>query len=308
MKSALWVLALAACAAPRQDAANPLAGVIDFHCHSGPDALPRSVTDLELARIARRAGLRGIVLKNHFTMTADRASLAMKEVDGIEVFGGIALNRAVGGINAEAVRKMAQFEGKRGKVVWLPTFDAENHVNVAKETRPFVAVVKGGAPVPEMAEVFSVIAENDLVLATGHSSVDECLILIEAAKKAGVKKILVTHVLADPVDATVEQAKKLTDAGAILECVWATHIAGPHAPSPSGRVQKQVTMADHAALIKAVGAERVLLSSDLGQYLNPLSPDGMKAFILGLRELGLSERELDLAARRNPARLLGLEK
>lgn len=308
MRSALWVLALAACAAPRQEEANPLAGVIDFHCHSGPDALPRSVTDLELARIARRAGLRGIVLKNHFTMTADRASLAMKEVGGIEVFGGIALNRAVGGINAEAVRKMSQFEGKRGKVVWLPTFDAENHVRVAKETRPFVAVVKDGAPVPEMAELFKVIAENDLVLATGHSSVDECLILIDAAKKAGVKKILVTHVLADPVDATVEQAKRLADAGAILECVWATHIAGPHAPSPSGRVQKQVTVAEHAAMIKAVGAERVLVSSDLGQYLNPLSPDGMKAFILGLRELGLSEREIDLAARKNPARLLGLEK
>ena len=307
MRTALAVLCLAACATPQEEG-NPLAGVIDFHCHSGPDALPRSVTDLEIARIARRAGMRGIVLKNHFTMTADRAALAMKEVDGLEVFGGIVLNRAVGGINVEAVRKMTQFEGKRGRVVWLPTFDAENHVKHAKEDRPFVSVVKEGAPVAEFAEVFKLIAENDLVLATGHSSVDESLRIIDAAKKAGVKKILVTHAMADPIDATEDQLRKLAATGAIIECVWATHIAGPNAPSPSGRTQKQVTVAGYAKAIKAVGPEHFLISSDLGQYLNPLHPDGLKAFIVGLKEQGLAEKDIDVVARRNPARLLGLEK
>ena len=66
-----------------------------------------------------------LVFKNHYTMTADRAALAMQLVEGIEIFGGVALNRAVGGLNAEAVRQMTQFDGGRGKVVWLPTFDAE---------------------------------------------------------------------------------------------------------------------------------------------------------------------------------------
>jgi hypothetical protein len=307
VKSLALLAGLAACAVPQEDA-NPLAGVIDFHCHSGPDALPRSVTDLEIARIAKRADMRGLVLKNHFTMTADRAALAMKEVEGIEVFGGIVLNRAVGGINAEAVRKMTQFEGKRGKVVWLPTFDAENHVRHAKETRPFVAVVKDGRPVPELEEVLKIIAENDLVLATGHSSVEESLVVIEAAKKAGVKKLLVTHAMADPIDATEDQLRKLAATGAVIECVWATHIAGPNAPSASGRTQKQVTVANYAKGIKAVGGEHFLISSDLGQYLNPIHPDGLKAFIIGLRDQGLSEREIDLVARKNPARLLGLEK
>ena len=307
MKGLLFLACLAACAAPQEDP-NPLAGVIDFHCHSGPDALPRSVTDLEIARIAKRSGMRGIVLKNHFTMTADRAALAMKEVEGIEVFGGIVLNRAVGGINAEAVRKMTQFEGKRGQVVWLPTFDAENHVKHAKEERPFVRIAKDGTPVPELAEIFKLIAENDLVLATGHSSVDESLVIIEAAKKAGVKKILVTHAMADPINATEDQIRKLAATGAVIECVWATHIAGPNAPSASGRTQKQVTVPEYAKAIKAVGAEHFLISSDLGQYLNPIHPDGLKAFMAGLREQGLSEREIDLLTRRNPARLLGLEK
>lgn len=305
-----WALlaALAACAAPPQEPSNPLSGVIDFHCHSGPDALPRSVTDLEIARIAKRAGMRGIVLKNHFTMTADRAALAMKEVDGLEVFGGIVLNRAVGGLNAEAVRKMTRFDGRRGKVVWLPTFDAENHVRHAKEDRPFVRVVKDGAPVAELAEVLAVVAENDLVLATGHSSVDESLAILDAAKKAGVKKLLVTHAMADPIDATEDQLRKLAATGAIIECVWATHIAGPHAPSASGRTQKQVTVAEYAKAMKAVGPEHFLISSDLGQALNPIHPDGLRAFIAGLKEQGLSAADIDLVARRNPARLLGLEK
>jgi microsomal dipeptidase-like Zn-dependent dipeptidase len=301
------LLGLSACAAPQAGEAQPLAGVIDFHCHSGPDALPRSVTDLEIARIAKRAGMRGIVLKNHFTMTAGRAALAMREVGGLEVFGGVVLNRAVGGINPEAVRTMMMVEGRRGKVVWLPTFDAENHVRHAKENRPFVPVVKGGAPVAELAEVFTLVAEGDLVLATGHSSVEESLIIIEAAKKAGVKKILVTHAMADPVDATEPQLRRLAATGAILECVWATHIAGPDAPTASGRAQKRVTVPEYAKAIQAVGAEHFLISSDLGQALNPIHTDGLKAFIAGLREKGLTGQEIDVVARQNPARLLGLD-
>jgi len=305
VKSALLALSLLAA----QEEPNPLAGAIDFHCHSGPDALPRSLNDLELVRLAKRSGLRGLVLKNHFTMTADRAALAMQEVGGgIEVFGGIALNRAVGGLNAEAVRKMAQFEGRRGKVVWLPTFDAENHVKHAKESRPFVSVVRDGAPVPELTEVFKLIAEHDLVLQTGHASVAECAVLIEAAKKAGVKRILITHAMADPINAGEADLKRFAGMGALMECVWATHLAGPHAPSPSGRAQTRVTVADYAKAIKAVGAEHFVLSSDLGQQLNPVHPDGLRAFILGLKAEGLTEREVDLVARKNAARLLGLDR
>ena len=67
------VLVLVAPAAPVDGQTTDLDGVIDFHVHSGPDSRPRSVSDLEIARLARRAGMRGLVFKNHFTMTADRA-------------------------------------------------------------------------------------------------------------------------------------------------------------------------------------------------------------------------------------------
>jgi Family of unknown function (DUF6282) len=285
-----------------QQQSNSLVGVIDFHCHTAPDAVPRSLTDLELVRLAKQAGMRGLVLKNHYTMTADRAELAMREVGGIEVFGGIVLNRSVGGINAEAVRRMVQFAGHRGKVIWLPTVDAENVVGQAPGHRPFVSVVKDGKPVAELAEIFQLAAQYDLVLETGHSSPDESLILIAAALKSGVKKIVVTHALG--LGATLDQLKRMAGLGAIIECVWLNYLPKPVGANGSGPA---LAVADCARAIQTVGAEHFLISSDLGQEHYPLHTDGLRAFITALKANGLSEREIDLITRQNPARLLGLE-
>jgi hypothetical protein len=200
-----------------------LVGVIDFHVHSGPDTKPRSVNDLEIARLAKREGMRGLVLKNHFTMTADRAALVMQEVDGVEVFGGIVLNRPVGGLNAEAVRTVVDMEGKRGKVVWLPTTDAEHDSPRMRANTPFVAVVKDGKPVPELAEIFKIIADNGVVLETGHSSPEESLILIAAAKRAGVERIVVTHAMSS--GANMAQMKQMAELGAIMECQYGADAA-----------------------------------------------------------------------------------
>src|SRR4051812_15024401 len=129
----LALLLLLTTFAPAQSTApNPLAGVIDFHCHVAPDAMPRSISEFDLARFAKRAGMRALVIKSHYLMTADRAQVVMQELCGIEVFGGVVLNRAVGGINPEVVLKMSQIDGHRGKVVWLPTFDSEAQVKFDK--------------------------------------------------------------------------------------------------------------------------------------------------------------------------------
>jgi len=298
------------CACSAQEPANltgnPLAGAIDFHVHSGPDSFTRSVTDFEIARIAKKRGMRALVLKNHFTMTADRAYLAEK-VTGMRCYGGIVLNRAVGGLNLEAVKRMLSFTGERGKVVWLPTFDAENHVKYFKEKRPFVRVVKDGKPVPELMPLFALIAKHDLVLCTGHSSAEECLVLIRAAKAAGVKKIVVTHAMADPANMSVAQMKQAAKLGAVMECVWLTNLNGPTSHLPSQRHWRKITTAEYAKSIRAVGATHFILASDLGQYLNPIHTDGMKAFLLDLRKAGISEKEIDLMARKTPAALLGLK-
>jgi len=306
----LWLGAMLACLLllgsstppPAQVETNVLAGVIDFHCHTAPDAIPRSVNDLDLVRRAKAAGMRGIVLKNHYTMTADRAELAMQEVGGIEVFGGIVLNRSVGGLNAEAVRRMVQFEGQRGKVVWLPTVDAENVVGHAPDHRPFVPVVKDGKAVPELGEIFQLAAQNDLVLETGHSSPEESLVLIAAARDAGVKKIVVTHAMG--MGANIDQLKRMADLGAVIECVWLNYIPKPDATNGSAR---PISVAKCVNTIQTVGAEHFIISSDLGQERYPLHTDGLRAFLTALKAGGLSDGQIDLIARKNPARLLGLD-
>ena len=289
----LLVLSLAVGSVPvfAQLGDDTLVGVIDFHCHSGPDSRPRSVTDIEIARLAKRARMRGLVFKNHYTMTADRAAVAMQLVEGIEIFGGVALNRAVGGLNAEAVRQMTQFAGGRGKVVWLPTFDAEYAVTRGSSDAPYVSVVTDGQPAPELAEIFQIIADNDLVLAMGHSSPEEVLLLLPEATSRGVRNILITHVLGQ--NPTRTQVERMADQGAIMELVY-----------PGVR---RFTIEDYVEVISAVGAQHFLISSDLGQYLNPLHTDGLRDFITALREQGISEADIDLMARQNPARLLGLD-
>jgi hypothetical protein len=273
-----------------------LDGVIDFHCHSSPDVTKRSVNSFEVVQNAKAAGMRAVVLKNHYVPTAALAQLAMEEVGGIQVYGGIVLNRSNGGINPEAVRRMVEVEGHRGKVVWCPTFDSENQVKFDHTNRPFVAVVRDGKPVPAMNEIFQLAAANDLIFATGHSSPAESLILLDAARKAGVKRLLVTHVLSASTRATIDQMKLMAGLGATLEVVWLAHLGNKPLP---------VSVCVEA--IQAVGAEHFLMSSDLGQPGNPVHTQGLRDFITALKSGGITDREIDLITRKNPARLLGLD-
>ena len=279
--------------APGQAQDVNLTGVIDMHVHAGPDSLPRAMNDLEAARRARDAGLRAIVLKNHFTMTADRAALAVEQVEGLEIFGGIALNRAVGGINPEAVRQSVAFDGGRGKVVWLPTFDAEFYVKRAGTGATYVSVMKNGNPVAELVEVFQIVAENNLILAMGHSAPEEVLVLIPFAKKQGVRQILVTHVFGQ--DATDLQMQQMADAGAMMELDWLAVYTNPE------------LLKDYVEVIQTIGAEHFIISSDFGQAGNPDHATGMRQFIKALIEAGINQAQIQMMARNNPATLLGLD-
>jgi hypothetical protein len=284
---------------------NVLAGVIDFHAHTGPDVEPRLVNDLQLVRLAKQAGMRAVVLKSHFMPTADRAELAMEEVGGIEVFGGIVLNRSVGGLNAEAVTRMLQLEGHRGKVVWLPTFDAEHIVRHSPGHRPYIAVVEDGKPVAGLGEIFKIIAQNNLILETGHSGPEESLVLIPAAKAAGVTRIVVTHAMA--LGATIEQVKQMAAMGAVIECCWYSYLKKPDPKTGIGPTENAAALDVCAKAIHVVGAEHFLISSDMGLKNYPLHTDAMKAFMVALKARGINSSEIDLMTRKNPAKLLGLE-
>jgi hypothetical protein len=283
----------AAVLAAGQEAEISLDGVVDLHFHTGPDSRPRSVGDIEASRLAAEAGMRAILLKNHFTMTADRAAIAMGQVDGLEIFGGLALNRSVGGINPEAVRQMATFSGGRGKVVWLPTFDSEHAVTSGGGDGPFVSILEDGEPLPAVLEVFALLAEHDLTLAMGHSAPGEVLRLIPEARRLGVPRILVTHVFSQ--GATREQMRQMAEDDAIMEIDWLAVYRG-------GR-----PIEDYVSAIRELGAEAFFMSSDLGQEGNPLHAAGLRDYIRAMLAAGITEEEIDIMARRNPARLLGLD-
>ena len=142
----MWIILffLPASSFGQSDPAINLKGAIDFHVHQGPDSVDRAIDADDLARLAKKMGMRGMVMKNHWEDTAALVYMVRKEVPGIELFGGITQDLAVGGINLEAVKHMAAMEGGWGRVIWLPTFDAENAVKAANGAGPFVRVSENG--------------------------------------------------------------------------------------------------------------------------------------------------------------------
>jgi hypothetical protein len=275
---------------------KPLDGVIDIHVHAAPDSTPRSIDAIDLARLAESRGMRAIVLKNHFAPTASDAYLVHKVVPGIQVFGGIDLNLSVGGMNPAAVEKMALTTGHLGKLVWMATYDTYAQVMKAKEQRPYVAVSHNGELLPETKAVIATIAKYNLVMATGHNSPEDDLLLIEEARKQGVKEIVVTHAMLAPTSMTIAQMQEAAKLGAYIEFVYNGLIGA----------SKQFDFADYANAIRAVGVEHCILSSDMGQPANPLHPDGLQLFFDGLKKQGLSQADIDAMSKVNPARLLGL--
>src|SRR6185436_4693699 len=172
---------------------SPAAGVIDMHVHSHPDVFGRNMDDIDVAQLAKARGMRGIVLKNHISETASRAALVMKVVPGIEVFGGIVLNSAVGGVNPAAVEWMHRFYGSRGKVVWLPTFESDKHVKTfSSRDAKGLTVAPNGQVSPELDAILRIIARENLVLATGHVHPEEVIAVVRRARELGVKNMVVT--------------------------------------------------------------------------------------------------------------------
>ncbi len=285
---AVWLLI------PALSAQAQLEGMIDLHVHSAPDSDARSVDAIETARLARRHGMRALLFKNHYTHTASLAYLVSQVVGDIEIYGGITLNRAVGGINPLAVEYMADTTGGLGRVVWMPTRDSEyGHLTIS-ENPAHVPISRDGELLPEVLEVLDLIAQHDLALATGHSSPEESMLLIRAARARGIERIIVTHPFSPSVAMTAETQREAGRLGALLEYPISLALGGDE------RFDQFV------AQLREVGPENVALSTDLGQPGNPVHADGLNVIVGRLMEAGITQTEIDVMTRRNPAWFLGL--
>lgn len=284
-----------------------LEGAIDIHVHADPDSHRRYIDAIDVAKLAKARGMRGLVLKNHYEPTASLAYVVRKEVPGIEVFGGIALDRQVGGINPAAVEYMAHVRGGWGKIVWMPTLTSENAVRAFKLKEPFVSVSRNGELLPEVKEVIAIIAKYGLVLATGHVSADEALMILREGHQQGVQHMVATHAMEGPVWMNIAQMQEAVNLGAFIEFDYnlGTMERLQKPADPPMHKDRNAFLADYKEAIRGLGPEHCILSeeltfdsSDLAEHL-----DGVTPFV---KALGLDEHEIDLVLKDNPARLLGL--
>lgn len=271
-----------------------LHGLIDMHIHTSPDVNIRSMDDLQSARDAVDSDMSAVVFKSHITITADRATIAEKVVQGARVFGGIVLNDAVGGLNPSAVEAAIKLGAK---VIWMPTFSANNHiVKEGGNKKGLTVLTDEGKLRTEMYDIFDLMKQQQPVLATCHLSVPEILILVHEALKIGLTNIVITHPEAPCVDMPTYIQKELGNLGICFErCYVSTYSIG-------GNVPLERIVYD----IREVGIESTILASDFGVASLPSAVQGMKAYISVLLSSGFSKQDICLMAGENPAKLLNL--
>jgi hypothetical protein len=271
-----------------------LSGLVDMHVHSAPDLEPRFADDVDTVREAADAGMRAVLLKSHVTLTADRAALAEKVVGRLRVFGGIALNDAVGGINPAAVEVALKLGAKQ---VWMPTRDAAHERRYRGKTGGLTIFTDGGQIAPAVHDVIELVRGADAILGTGHLSPEETVALVRLAQANRLRKILVTHPEAYFLKMSAAVQAGIASEGVFFErCfVFTTAISG-----------STISVAGIAAQIRHVGVQSTVLSTDFGQAANPSAVAGLRTYLAELIACGFSFQEIHHMTGQNPAYLLGL--
>jgi hypothetical protein len=292
-------------------AAALLEGAVDLHVHPAPSPMPRRMDGAQAARLAGESGFDAIVVKSHHHSTVmDVLALEQAGVDhgSAKLFGGVALNGPVGGINPKAVDLALKMGGR---IVWFPTIGSENHIrhhaehpnlkfpklSVHLEPEEPIEVLNGnGGVIDDVYKILESIKEHDAILASGHMAPKQITAVFEAAREVGVQRMLVNH----PnfvIEASFDDARHWVELGAYIE-----HSLCMYDEESSFYNWDLDTLVEW---VEAVGAERSTLGSDLGQMNNPLPTDSFRKIVSRLLERGMSEDTVRTMVARNPAELLG---
>jgi hypothetical protein len=284
-----------------------LQGAIDMHIHSNPDLVMRPQDEYDVAIQAREVGYKGIVLKQAAFYNAGTAAALKRLVPGIKIGTGIVLNHWVGGLNPEAVFGALALGAK---IVWMPTYHAENHLRIMGRPLPKSAplelqgrkiqgirIAADGKLLPQVEEICEIIAAKNVVLATGHLTPEEIENLVALAVKKKVQKILITHAEIYCPRLSLDQQAKLAGMGAFIE-----HSFGACMPDYQEKFPCPPEMI--VAGIQRVGADRCVMSTDLGQMFNAHPIEGMRMYVHSLLRSGVAEKDIDLMMKKNPADLL----
>lgn len=273
-----------------------LTGIIDLHIHTAPDVRPRRFTDSELARLAAARGAAGVVIKSHHCSTVARAAEAQACTPDVRVMGGVALNRAAGGLDPAVVEKACK-EG--GRIVWLPTLDAANHR--AKEGHSDgIVVTNAGRPVPALLSILRILADFDVALGTGHIGPDEIRGVVEAASEAGVRRILVNHPEHRIVGLTVaDQVRLAREFPVYFERCYA---------QPAGGGTYMRNLQANLEAIQIVGPQTTVIATDSGQVESTPWDQAWEEILDHLGSHGVNQAAVALMTRHNPAFLCGIDR
>lgn len=289
-----------------------LEGAVDLHAHSYPeftlDYRPRMnvVTWLQLAAEAKMGA---VVLKSHISPTTDLAYNLRELVKPLKVYGGLSLNWTMGGLNPLACDVAGE---SGGKIIWMPTWSSANDLG---KSRLFLARMQkylqaidvekiqgirilddSGRLRPEVEEILEICSWHDMIVASGHLSIEESLVLAQRASDKGLK-FLLNHPLTGSVGAPIEAQKQVAQMGGYIEHCFITTMPMHFRLEPQRIIEA----------ILAVGPERCVISTDAIQAWNPPAPEVMRMFIGTLLELGMDEAAIRRMACDNPRQLLGLE-
>lgn len=287
------------------------AGVVDTHVHTAPDVVPRLLDDGQLARQADEAEYRAVVLKSHHTVTAPRATMAEQQTSETRVFGGVVMNlHATGGINPLAIETALKLDAK---VVWLPTITSANQLRYAREVGirsgnlKALGTIDGdglgmldddGGPTDDLCRVLDLVAEAGATLATGHVSPEESLVVVPEARRRGVRNVIITHPELRCVGMSIEQQLELAQ----LDNVWFERVLAVTMPTSD-----DVPIADIAESVRTVGVDSTIMATDFGQAHNVSPVEGLKVYIDRMRELGMSQDDLEAMTVANPSAALSLD-
>ena len=287
-----------------------LRGTIDPHIHSGPSIAPRALDHIELLQEANAAGMAAVVTKDHDYSGVATANLIANHYGHLptKLYSGIVLNNVIGGFNPYAVEHTAAMGGK---IVWLPTLAAENHLAWEKKSnwvhpattqkiRPASAIpaTRDGKVLDEVKEVLDVVAKNDMVLAGGHLHVSEIWLVFEEAKRRGVTRMVVNHP-EEIIDATMNDVSGLTTLGAKMEHSLSMFLEGS-----KFKIAGPEDLRKH---IDTAGVDNTIMSTDLGQTGNMRPLEGFKRGMAMCLDLGYSEADITTMFSTNAAKLFGLE-
>ncbi len=288
-----------------------LQGAYDLQVHVAPDVIERRIDDIDLAKEFLAHGLKGFVLKSHYFPTAERAKVVTKTVPGIHAFGAITLNHSVGGLNPVAV----ELAGRSGnKIVWMPTVDAANETagrpEGTKSKLPFWAKIQlelaatginpppmtvideAGKTLAATRTVLELIKKYDMILATGHLGRKEIFAVVKTAKEIGLRKVVVTHAEFPSQNLSAQEQFELAGMGAIIEHCFTTM----HTGKSSWEGMFEAT--------RKTGVERTILSTDLGQTINPPVAEGYAMFAQKMLDAGFSVSDIRHMAATLPASLV----